>query len=58
MLVLEELEHARKRNAPIIAELAGYGSSSNAYRLTASPEDGRGADSSMSAALRDAGCSD
>lgn len=57
MLVLEELEHARKRNAPIIAELAGYGSSSNAYRLTASPEDGRGADSCMSVAMQDAGCS-
>jgi 3-oxoacyl-[acyl-carrier-protein] synthase II len=57
VLVLEEFEHARKRNAPIIAELAGYGSSSNAYRLTASPEDGRGADSCMSAALQDAGCS-
>jgi len=57
VLVLEEFEHARKRNAPIIAELAGYGSSSNAYRLTASPEDGRGADSCMNAALQDAGCS-
>jgi 3-oxoacyl-[acyl-carrier-protein] synthase II len=57
VLVLEDFEHARKRNAPIIAELAGYGSSSNAYRLTASPEDGRGADSCMSAALQDAGCS-
>jgi 3-oxoacyl-[acyl-carrier-protein] synthase II len=57
ILILEELSHARKRNAPILAELAGYGSSSNAYRLTASPEDGSGADVCMSRALQDAGCS-
>ncbi len=57
MLVLEELSHARKRNAPILAELAGYGSSSNAYRLTAAPEDGSGADICISAALQDADCS-
>ncbi len=57
ILILEELSHARKRNAPILAELAGYGSSSNAYRLTASPEDGSGADICMGRALQDAGCS-
>jgi len=56
ILVLEELSHAKKRNANIIAELAGYGSSSNAYRLTASPEDGQGVDICMKTALRDAGC--
>ena len=44
ILILEELTHAQKRNAPILAEVAGYGSSSNAYRLTASPENGHGAD--------------
>jgi len=57
ILVLEELSHARKRNAPILAELGGFGSSSNAYRITAAPEDGRGIDICMLAALRDAGCS-
>jgi 3-oxoacyl-[acyl-carrier-protein] synthase II len=57
ILVIEELSHARKRNAPILAELAGFGSSSNAYRLTASPEDGSGADICMSRALQDADCS-
>jgi len=57
ILILEELSHARKRGAPILAELAGYGSSSNAFRLTASPEDGSGADICISAALQDAGCS-
>jgi len=57
MLVLEELSHARKRNAVIYGELVGYGSSSNAYSITASPEDGRGADLCIKAALRDAGCS-
>jgi 3-oxoacyl-[acyl-carrier-protein] synthase II len=57
MLVLEELSHARKRKAPILAELAGFGSSSNAYRITATPEDGHGIDICMLAALKDADCS-
>jgi 3-oxoacyl-[acyl-carrier-protein] synthase II len=57
ILVLEELSHAKKRNATIYGEMMGYGSSSNAYSITASPEDGRGADICMKAALRDAGCS-
>jgi len=57
MLVLEDLEHARRRQAVIYGELVGYGSSSNAYSITASPEDGRGADLCIAAALRDAGCS-
>ncbi len=56
ILVLEELSHAKKRNAPILAELAGYGSSSNAYRLTSSPEDGSGSDICIGKALQDAGC--
>ncbi len=56
MLVLEDLEHARKRGAPILGELVGYGSSSNAHKLTAPPDDGRGADICMKAALKDANC--
>ncbi len=57
ILILEELTHARKRNAKILGELVGYGSSSNAYRLTASPEDGKGADICIKSALVDAACS-
>lgn len=55
ILILEELSHARARGARILAEITGFGSSSNAYRLTDSPPDGRGADQSMRAALQDAG---
>ncbi len=55
ILILEELSHAKARGANIIAELTGFGSSSNAYRITDSPPDGRGADQSMRSALRDAG---
>ncbi len=54
-LVLESLEHAEARGAEILAELVGYGCSSNAYRITDSPPDGRGAWQSMRWALRDAG---
>jgi len=57
ILILEELSHARKRKAPILGEIVGFGTSSNAYRITASPEDGQGVDICMNAALRDAGCS-
>lgn len=57
ILIFEELSHAKKRNAPILAEISGYGSSSNAYKITASPETGAGADISMKAALEDADCS-
>jgi len=53
IVVLEELEHARRRGARIYAELAGYGSSSNAYRLTDTPPDGRGGDIAMRRALED-----
>ncbi|MCP4714178.1 MAG: beta-ketoacyl-[acyl-carrier-protein] synthase family protein [Deltaproteobacteria bacterium] len=56
ILILEELSHARERGAPILAELGGYGSSSNAFKLTATPEDGQGIDICMDSALRDAGC--
>jgi 3-oxoacyl-[acyl-carrier-protein] synthase II len=54
ILVLEELEHARRRGAKIYAELSGYGLSSDAYRLTDPPPDGRGAVVSMRMAIQDA----
>jgi 3-oxoacyl-[acyl-carrier-protein] synthase II len=53
-VVLEELEHARVRGAKIYAEMAGFGMSSDAYHITAPPEDGAGAALAMSNALRDA----
>ena len=55
ILILEERDRAMARNAPILAELSGYGCSCNAYRITDSPPDGRGAFQSMTAALEDAG---
>src|SRR5205085_1740402 len=55
MLVLEELEHARRRGARVYAELTGYGSTGDAYRLTDSPPDGHGAIACIRDALRDAG---
>lgn len=57
MLVLEELESALKRKAPIIAEICGYGLSGDAYHATSPSPDGRGAMQSMSMALQDAGIS-
>jgi 3-oxoacyl-[acyl-carrier-protein] synthase II len=54
ILIIEELSHALERGAKIIAELAGFGTSSNAYRITDSPPDGRGADQAMKLALQDA----
>ena len=53
-VVLESLEHALARNATIYAELAGYGSSLDGYKVTAPEPTGRGAILSMQAALRDA----
>ena len=53
-LVLEDYEHAKQRNANIYAEIIGFGMSSDAYHMTAPPEDGRGAALSMKNALIDA----
>ena len=54
ILVLEELEHARKRNAPIYGEILGYGSTADAYRITDIHPDGRGATACIKMALNDA----
>ncbi|MFE8071549.1 beta-ketoacyl-ACP synthase II [Marinobacteraceae bacterium S3BR75-40.1] len=55
VIVLEELEHARRRGATILGELVGFGMSDDAHHITAPPEDGAGAQLSMRNALRDAG---
>ncbi len=55
MVVLEELEHAKKRGAKIHGELIGYGSTADAYRITDTHPDGRGASSCIKLALADAG---
>ena len=55
MLVLEELEFARRRGANVVAEMVGYGMSADAFHVTAPPDDGDGAYRVMRNSMRDAG---
>ncbi len=55
IVILEELEHARRRGAPILAEVLGFGMSSDAFHISAPAEDGDGAVRVIEAALEDAG---
>lgn len=55
IVVLEELEHAKKRNAKIYAELTGYGATGDAYHITSPAEDGSGAAKAMELAMEEGG---
>lgn len=55
IVILEELEHAKKRGAEILAEVAGYGSTADAYHITSPAEDGEGAARAMKNAIEEAG---
>ncbi|MFZ5812594.1 MAG: beta-ketoacyl-ACP synthase II [Thermodesulfobacteriota bacterium] len=55
LLLLESLEHAKARGATILAEVAGFGASLDAFHMTAPPESGEGMAQAMTAALREAG---
>ena len=57
ILVLEELEHARKRNAVVYAEIVGYGMTADAFHVSQPAPEGRGGREAMRRALRDAGIS-
>lgn len=57
VIVLEELEHAKARGAKILAEVAGYGATSDAYHITSPAEDGMGAANAMRFAMKDANVS-
>ena len=57
VVVLEELEHAKKRNAHILAEVVGYGATADAFHITSPAEDGSGAARAMENAMKEAGVS-
>jgi 3-oxoacyl-[acyl-carrier-protein] synthase II len=55
ILILEDMDHARRRGAPVLAEITGYGLSGDAYHISAPSEDGDGPARVMANAIRDAG---